>query len=86
MPTSREDISEWFDKGLTENAKYMVVVCDTFDGECYPAYENTDKDCLYRTRNPGDMQQVMEVYNLMDDKTKQINEYRTMRIPRGELE
>jgi hypothetical protein len=47
MAASREDIESWFDRGVTDNRKYMIVKCDTFDYEDYPSYCDTDTECLF---------------------------------------
>jgi hypothetical protein len=36
---------------------------------------------LQRYKNPGEMQRVMEVYDLRADKAEQMNERRAMRLP-----
>lgn len=59
----------------------MLVICDTFDYDDYPVYVKTEADCLMRHRNPGDMQRVMEVYDLRADKAGQMAERRAMRLP-----
>ena len=81
MPTPKEDISDWFDAGVQKGAKYMIVICDSFAYEDYPSYTNTEEQCLKIYLNPGEMQRVMEVYDLNYDKTEQLNCQRNMRIP-----
>lgn len=81
MAASRQEISEWFDRGLKGKHSYMLVVCDTFDWDDYPVFTDTDDECLSKYDKPGDMQTVMEVYNLKDDKESQMNERRCFRLP-----
>ena len=59
----------------------MVVVCDTFDWDDYPAFAETDEDCLKRIEAPGEMQRVMEVYDLRMDKAMQMAEKRAFHPP-----
>ena len=81
MATTTEQIAEWFDQGIKDGAKHMLVVCDTFDWTDYPVYTTTDEDCLARFRNPGSMQKVMEVYDLGMDKREQINDGLVWHLP-----
>ena len=81
MAATRDEISGWFDRGVKEGARHMLVLCDTFDHDDYPVFTHTDNDCLVRYRNPGNMQRVMEVYDLRTDKTSQMNEKRAFHLP-----
>ncbi len=83
MAASRLDIEGWFDQGVAKGARHMLVICDTFDYDDYPVFTTTDDQCLDRYKNPGEMQRVMEVYDLSADKTEQMNERRAMRLPNG---
>lgn len=80
MAASKYDIQYWFDRGKTEQgARYMVIVCDTYDWEDYPVYAQTKEDAEttvahYRSAS---MQQVMEVYDLEADMQEQLNQHRT---------
>jgi len=80
MAATRQDIEGWFDRGVAQRARHMLVVCDSFDYDDYPVFTTTDADCLFRYKNPGEMQRVMEVYDLRADKAEQMNERRTMRL------
>ena len=79
--TNTQLLDEWFERGLKQGAKYMLVICDTFDYEDYPSYADTAKECMAKYREPGEMQKVMEVYDLRDDKQEQMNESRVLRLP-----
>jgi hypothetical protein len=81
MAATREEISKWFDRGLESNHIYMLVVCDTFDWDDYPVFTNSDEECISKYNRPGDMQKVMEVYDLRQDKQEQMNERRCFRLP-----
>lgn len=79
MGTSRNEIREWFERGVRDGATHMIVVCDTFDYEDYPVYvspgENPNtKAGQYRGQN---MQSVMEVYALHLDMETQLAEHRS---------
>lgn len=66
MAATKEDISNWFEKGVELKATHMIVVCDTFDYEDYPVYVQKDQDVhkIKEEYNNKDMQKVMEVYCL----------------------
>ena len=81
MSTTRQDIEKWFDRGVAQKARHMLIVCDSFEYVDYPVFTTTDDECLARHKNPGEMQQVMEVYDLRADKAEQMNEHRAMRLP-----
>jgi len=81
MAATRNDISAWFDRGVAQGAKHMLVICDTFDYEDYPVFTSTNEDCKTRFTNPGEMQHVMEVYDLRANKDEQMMERRVMRLP-----
>lgn len=85
MGTSRADISRWFDQGVLTRHQYMLVATDTFDWEDFPVYCKDSEECLrkYRENNNYEgMLKVMEVYDLSEDKTEQLNEERCMRLPK----
>ena len=79
--TTKKDISRWFDEGVNNKYAFMLIICDTFDYEDYPVYTNSAADCMQRYKNPGEMQRIMEVYNLSDDKNSQLNKRRCINIP-----
>jgi hypothetical protein len=76
MTASKQDIREWFDKGVARKATHMLVICDTFDHEDYPVYVTSKEDARKRYQNPGAMERVMEVYNLSKDREQQLNKVR----------
>ena len=61
----------------------MIVVCDQYDWEDYPAFiasdENIHDRISYFRHSP--MQMVMEVYDLRQDRDEQLNEERSFRHP-----
>ena len=83
MSTTKLDIKEWFEAGIKLNATHMIVVSDTFNFEDYPAYVLPDEDVHVRINHYrlASMQAVREVYDLNQDKTKQLNEARSFNFP-----
>jgi hypothetical protein len=81
MGTTKEQISEWFDRGVKQGATHMIVVCDTYDWEDYPKYVMPDQDVREEEEksNGSSMQQVMEVYKLSESKARQMKELRCFR-------
>ena len=71
--TTKEDIRRWLDYAKKEKAKYMIVVCDTFDWEDYPVNCITAEECKEKLANPGSMQTIMECYDLSIDIEDQVN-------------
>ena len=82
MAATKAEISEWFDVAVAKGARYLLVVCDTFGLEDYPVHAQTADECLALCAAPGDMQRVMEVYDLSADKDEQLAEHRTFRLPK----
>lgn len=83
MAASYEDIKGWFDRGVEVGARYMIVVCDTFDHEDYPVLVGPEKDFWveHDKYNGRDMQRVMEVYDLHMDRDTQLAEGRAHHEP-----
>jgi len=81
MSTSKQDISEWFDRGVKQKATHMLVVCDSFDHEDYPVYVKASESVRekYNEYEQGkhSMQSVMEVYCLGKNKAKQLAQLRS---------
>lgn len=78
MGTTKQEISEWFDSGVAEEATHMIVVCDTFDHEDYPVFVSPEEDVHKRAKefDGKEMQRIMEVYNLKMDKEEQLGRHR----------
>jgi predicted house-cleaning NTP pyrophosphatase (Maf/HAM1 superfamily) len=73
MAASWDDISSWFDAGVTQGASHMIVVCDTFEYEDYPVYvrpESTSDARKVAEEHSKNMQRVMECY-VLDPSRKQ---------------
>lgn len=81
--TTRDEISGWFDRGVAQGASHLIVVCDTYDHEDYPVFADSDEDALrqYAAHNGQNMQRVMEVYDLRQDKLEQLSAHRVFRLP-----
>lgn len=77
MAATRQDISEWFDRGVAEGATHMIVACDTFDWDNwddYPKYVLPGQDV--REVEAKCQDRIMEVYALHLPKDAQMAERR----------
>ena len=72
MATTVSDIAGWIKRGQDMGATHIVVVCDTFDYVDYPCFCMSKEEALEKYHNPGEMQRVMEVYNLGGDIQEQL--------------
>lgn len=79
--TTKSEISQWFDRGVAQGAKFMIVLCDTFDYDDYPSYHSTQSDAESEIKHPGHMQKVMEVYDLTADRDQQLDKQRCYALP-----
>jgi hypothetical protein len=87
MAATTERLKGWFDVGINRGARWMVVICDTFDHDDYPVYfeEGEKKECGKRiaAAEAGEnMQQLMEVYDFSINKEDQFREVRAMHRPK----
>ena len=80
MAATRGDISRWFDDGAKTAARYMLILCDTYDHDDYPVFCTSEELAKDRMKNPGNMQKVMECYDLTADKDAQMNQRRAMAL------
>jgi hypothetical protein len=76
MAASIHDLRQWFLDGVATGATHVIVVCDTYDYSDYPIYVYVNDDVRkvagrYQLRS-GNMQKVMEVYNLSMDMEQQL--------------
>ena len=62
--TSATEIKSWFDQAEKDGATHMLVVCDQFDYEDYSVPCNSLEEAQQKVAEPGDMQKVMEVYDI----------------------
>lgn len=84
MTATKPCISEWFDQGVKQGATHLLIVWDTFDHDDYPVFANGDEDALaqHDAHDGKNMQRVVEVYDLREDKDAQLHLHRVMRLPR----
>ncbi len=74
--TTKGDIAEWFEQGVKIKAIYLFVVCDTYDWEDFPAYAGDREEAnkkLHEYSGGKNMVKLMEIYDLRQDMTKQLN-------------
>jgi len=77
MGTTREEIREWFERGVAEGATHLIVASDTFSYEDYPVFVKKGVlPLLEAQKHTGNMQCVREVYALHLDMESQLNEPR----------
>lgn len=69
----------WFEKGKSQNARYMMVYCDTFDYGDYPVYVKDAQEYFVKKSSYKD--RLMEVYDLSMDMDEQISEKRAYHPP-----
>lgn len=84
MGTSKQEISDWFDRGMKEKKDYMLVVCDTFDHEDFPVYATKEKysEVYAEYSNGKNMHRIMEVYDLSMERDTQLSKPRCFNGPR----
>lgn len=85
MSVTQQDIDSWFDRGVSENATHMIIVCDTFSWDDYPVYIYAGEDFYSqydRFTNGKNMQKVMEVYDLSMSKESQSGWQRVHNVPK----
>lgn len=78
--TTKEQIGEWFERGLTSEAgaTHMIVAYDDWDAEDFPVFVKgvealADKEAeIVR----DGVLRIMEIYDLRLDKEMQLNEER----------
>ena len=84
MSTTKDDIRDWLERGKEEGARFMIVVCDTFDHEDYPVFvqqESYFKEVEARYDGTN-MQRIMEVYDLSMDFEEQLSQNRSWNGPK----
>lgn len=82
--TNLDVLRGWFDRGVERKARYMIVVCDTFNYEDYPVYCAADEYQERVKSSTTNMQSVMEVYDLEMDREQQlIPGHRVFNGPKG---
>ena len=77
MAASKQDIRDWFQRGVGGGATHMIIVCDTFDQEDYPVYVKPGEDPHEQAKDyRGEFSRVMEVYAMHLDMEAQLAEER----------
>jgi hypothetical protein len=75
--TTQANIREWYNRGITNGARFMFVVCDTYDWEDYPSYAYSVDDAREKKiKGFGEMSKIMEIYDLNGDREAQLNTFR----------
>lgn len=74
MAATKSEIQSWFMRGKASGGTHLIVVCDTFDHEDYPAfvYPGQDWQKTVDGYNAQSMQRVMEVYDLREPLEPQL--------------
>jgi hypothetical protein len=83
MATSKEEIGFWVRGAKASGARWLLIVCDTFDYEDYPVKIKAEENfwIRYKEYNMENMQRVMEVYDLEMDLKSQLAEKRAWHLP-----
>ncbi|WP_406698143.1 hypothetical protein V5E97_04725 [Singulisphaera sp. Ch08] len=80
MAATRQEIQAWLERGKTEGATHVIVICDTYGHDDYPVYVSSDENAREKAnRYDGtNMQRIMEVYNLSMDMEQQLSQHRVL--------
>ena len=84
MAANIDNIKGWLKEAIVKGSKYMLVVCDTFDGGDYPVYCETAEKALseYNSAVKGEnMKRLMECYDMSIDVEIQLQEHRAIHPP-----
>lgn len=86
MPTSKADIEAWIERARADDSRWMLVICDTFEGSDFPVFypESDLGGCLEHIRKAQEgqsMERLMEVYDLKKPLQPQLDAKRAMEIP-----
>jgi hypothetical protein len=71
--TTKDQLAQWFDEGVTRKADYMIIVRDMFEKSVEPVYvsnggERTIHDVAQGYENDEKMTRVLEVYDVHGDR------------------
>jgi hypothetical protein len=78
----RKGISVYFDKGVRENYKYLVIFNDSFEYDYFPElYKDAESVWEANESVKGTWTSIEEVYDLSMDKESQLNEFRARHFP-----
>lgn len=77
-------LTDWFKRGVDEQADFMIIVCDTFEYSDYPVYATAENfSDKYWGHNAVNMQKIMEVYDLRAGLELQLSKHRVHNYPLG---
>jgi hypothetical protein len=84
--TDKITITNWIKQAAKENARWLIVACDTYDNSDYPISFREDQidECLKKIlhiKQGLNMQRLMEVYDLKKPIEDQLNAHRAMELP-----
>jgi hypothetical protein len=72
----------WWDEGVLNNARYMLIVRDKWTGNYYPVYSSVLMFHHYfRMHNNNISSNVMEIYDISQGRMKQLTERRAWNGP-----
>ena len=83
MAATKEDLSKWFEEGVKDGDEFMIIFCDTYEWEDYPAYTKGGLEGFKKEYKRLMGSQIMEVYNLKMDMFRQMAEKRAFHYPQG---
>ena len=86
IAAGKDDIKKWFERGVVDGYKYMLVVYDRMeypDDSDYPSYADDAEEAQNKVREYGkdELCKVMEVYDLTADMEAQLSEERAWNLP-----
>lgn len=66
MAVTAQEFEGWIKRGIENDHKYMISVCDTFDYEDYPVYCDDEKGLeeMKAKYDGKEMQRINEIVNL----------------------
>ncbi len=74
--TTKEDIKEWFENGVSKGATYLFILCDQWDYSYFPSYAYSNDEAnekLLKYESGENMTKLMEIYDLKQNMEKQLN-------------
>ncbi len=78
MAATSAQIKEWFEDGVAEGQKQLIVRCDTFSYDDFPVYAMSAKQAKQIANGRSNMEKTMEVYDLTADMQGQLDEDRAL--------
>jgi len=82
MPTTKEDLRAWMERGQKQGYKYMLVFSDWFDYEDYPIFAVDGLDAVHKKEEELKTgNRFMEAYCFFEDVEAQLMESRANHMP-----